>query len=133
MQDLNDQTQIQDMVDSFYGQVRLDPILGPIFDGKIQDRWPQHLNTLYSFWGSVLLDQKSYKGFPFPPHAFLPIDQSHFDIWLSIFKKNLDRKWSGPCAEEAWWRAQRMAEVFAARISAIKAQNEDGSGSTPIV
>ena len=42
------------LVDSFYAKIRVDPLLGGIFNGVIQDRWPQHLAKMYTFWGSVL-------------------------------------------------------------------------------
>ena len=37
------------MVDTFYGEVRKDALLGPIFNQVIQDRWPEHLEKMSAF------------------------------------------------------------------------------------
>jgi|GEM_PF-3202726 len=41
---------IQLLVNAFYQQIREDALLGPIFNGVIQDRWPAHLEKMYRFW-----------------------------------------------------------------------------------
>lgn len=38
------------LVDSFYEKVRLDDLLKNIFEEKIQNRWPEHLEKMYRFW-----------------------------------------------------------------------------------
>ena len=48
------------MVDSFYGKVREDAMLSFIFNDRIQDRWPEHLEKMYRFWQTVLLDEHTY-------------------------------------------------------------------------
>ncbi|HEV8082029.1 MAG TPA: group III truncated hemoglobin [Chitinophagaceae bacterium] len=60
---------IKKLVDTFYDKVRRDQLIGPIFNGRIQDRWPQHLEKMYTFWQTVLLGEHTYFGTPFPPHA----------------------------------------------------------------
>jgi hemoglobin len=107
---------IQVLVDSFYGKVRIHPLLGGIFNGVIQDRWPQHLEKMYRFWQTVLLGEHSYHGGPFPPHARLPIDQEHFDAWLGLWHETVDQHFSGAKAEEAKWRGDKMALMFLSKI-----------------
>src|SRR5688500_13422400 len=72
---------IKTLVDAFYEKVKKDELLAPIFNERIQDRWPQHLKKMYAFWQTVLLDERTYVGSPFPPHAQLPVDHSHFKRW----------------------------------------------------
>jgi hemoglobin len=38
------------LVDRFYGKVRCDALLGPIFNDVAQVDWPAHMATLYSLW-----------------------------------------------------------------------------------
>lgn len=104
------------LVDRFYERVRTDALLGPIFEERIQDRWPAHLAKMYTFWQTVLLDEHTYDGAPFPPHAKLPVDHQHFEQWLQIFTRTADELFSGDKNEEAKWRAARMAELFERRI-----------------
>ena len=45
------------LVDTFYGKIRENELLGPIFNGILKDRWPAHLEKMYRFWQTVLLEQ----------------------------------------------------------------------------
>ncbi|NKX30086.1 group III truncated hemoglobin, partial [Rhodobacteraceae bacterium R_SAG6] len=45
---------LRELVHAFYGKIRKDPVLGPIFAARIDD-WPPHLDRMTSFWSSVAL------------------------------------------------------------------------------
>ena len=113
---------IKTLVDAFYEKVRRDELLSPIFNNRIQNRWPQHLEKMYSFWQTVLLDERTYLGSPFTPHAQLPIDHSHFQRWMKLFIETADTLFDGKKAEEAKWRAGKMAELFESKIEYYKKQ-----------
>jgi len=116
---MNDITGIEDiklLVDSFYGQVREHSLLAPIFNGVIGNRWPQHLEKMYRFWQTVLLQEHTYYGSPFPPHARLPVTQEHFDAWLGLWHRTVDSLFRGPKADEAKWRGDKMAVMFLTKI-----------------
>ena len=51
--DIQDIEDIKLLVDRFYGRVREDETLKDIFNNKIQDRWPEHLEKMYRFWQTV--------------------------------------------------------------------------------
>ena len=104
------------LVDTFYDKVQKDELIGAIFNDRIQDRWPQHLAKMYTFWQTVLLGEHTYYGSPFPPHAKLPVEKEHFDRWLSLFSQTLGELFSGEVASEAMWRANKMAEMFQYKI-----------------
>jgi len=108
------------LVDNFYGKVRKDPLIGPIFDQVIQDRWPEHLEKMYRFWQTVLLEDHTYFGSPFPPHANLPVEWVHFEKWLELFNQTIDEHFTGEVAAEARWRANKMAEMFNFKIQYYK-------------
>jgi len=105
------------LVDTFYGKVRADALLAPVFNERIQDRWPQHLERMYTFWQTVLLDERTYYGSPFPPHAQLPVDYTHFQQWMKLFTETIDELYDGQIAEEAKWRAGKMAQMFQFKIA----------------
>ena len=111
---------IKKLVDTFYEKVRKDELIGPIFNEKIQDRWPQHLEKMYTFWQTVLLGEHTYFGSPFPPHANLPVSHQHFEKWIELFTKTLDELFTGAIAEDAKWRAVKMAEMFESKIEYYK-------------
>lgn len=114
------------LVNTFYSRIREDDMLGIIFDQNIQDRWPEHLSKMYRFWQTLLLGDYTYDGRPFPPHAHLPIGKQHFDQWLSIFRKTVDDLFIGEKAEEAKWRADKMASMFQSKLEYIQ-NNPDKS------
>lgn len=111
--DIND---IRQLVDSFYGKVRNDKLIGPIFIGAIGNEWPTHLDKMYRFWQTVLLGDHTYFGSPFPPHSKMPLEQKHFDTWLSLWKETVDSQFTGKTAEEAKWRADKMAVMFLSKL-----------------
>ncbi len=118
--DILDLTDVKLLVDTFYGKVRNDELIGPIFNERIQDRWPQHLNKMYTFWQTVLLGEHTYFGTPFPPHAQLPVEGEHFERWLSLFAETVSELFQGKIADEALWRANKMAEMFQSKIEYYK-------------
>jgi hemoglobin len=104
------------LVDTFYERIQTDTLLGPIFNERIENRWPVHLEKMYHFWQTVLLGEHTYFGSPFPPHAKLPIGHRHFAAWLALFTKTVDELFTGEKADEAKWRAGKMAEMFEFKI-----------------
>ncbi|MAB57809.1 MAG: globin [Aequorivita sp.] len=111
---------VKHLVDSFYAKIREDKLLKEIFNSNIQDRWPQHLEKMYTFWQTVLLSEHTYYGSPFPPHAKMPIDKEHFDRWLQLWFDTIDENFTGEIADEAKWRASKMAEMFQFKINYIR-------------
>src|SRR3546814_11064368 len=49
-----DDAGLKNVVHNFYGRVRDDTELGPVFDDAISD-WPHHLGKMVDFWSSVML------------------------------------------------------------------------------
>ena len=118
--DISHLEDIRLLVNEFYRKVQMNPLIGPIFIGVIQDRWPEHLEKMYRFWQTVLLDENTYNGRPFPPHAQMPLDQKHFDVWLGLFLQTVDENFDGTVADDAKMRAQNMASMFLNKIEHIR-------------
>lgn len=120
LKDINNLHDIQLLVNSFYDRVKIDPLLGPIFHGIIRDQWPAHLDKMYRFWETVLLDAHTYQGAPFLPHASMPLEQQHFHRWISLFHGTIDEHFSGEKAERAKWQASKMASLFLNKIQSYQ-------------
>jgi len=108
------------LVDEFYSQVREDDLIGPVFNGVIEDRWPLHLEKMYGFWETICFDVRKYSGSPFQKHAPLPIEAKHFDRWLSLFTATVDRYFAGEKAEEVKKRAKNMGLMFQYKLEHLK-------------
>lgn len=131
MKERKEITSIEDiklLVDNFYGKVKVDLLLGDIFNDIIKDRWPQHLEKMYRFWQTVLLGEHTYYGSPFPPHAKLPVEQKHFNAWLKLWYETIDEYFVGEKADEAKWRGDKMAVMFLSKIEYYR-----NSSETPII
>lgn len=111
---------IRIMVDSFYQKVREDNLLQGIFNNTIKERWPEHLEKMYRFWQTLLLEEHTYHGAPFAPHAVMPLTQQHFQRWLELFHATVDELFAGEKAELAKERGSRIAEVFLAKMQYLE-------------
>lgn len=104
-----DEAMIDRLVRAFYAKVRLDPLLGPIFEARIRD-WEPHLQRMCAFWSSVALMSGIYHGSPMAMHMRLPIDAEHFDRWLALFEATAREVCPPVAAEHFIERAQRIGE-----------------------
>ena len=116
------------LVHGFYGRVRVDPLLGPIFADRITD-WGPHLAKMVEFWSSVALMTGRYHGQPILKHLPLPVEGAHFDRWLALFRQTAEEVC--PPAGAAWVieRAERIAGSI--HINILDARNAYGRGNLP--
>lgn len=111
---------IKILVDTFYDRVREDELLSPIFNGVIKDNRPVHLEKMYRFWQTILLEEHTYSGSPFAPHVKLPVKGEHFERWKQLFFETVDENFLGEKAKEAKLRAEKMAEMFQIKITYLQ-------------
>jgi hemoglobin len=116
-----DEDILRDLVHRFYGKVRRDPVLGPIFAARITD-WGPHLERMVAFWSSVSLMTGRYHGRPVPAHTPLPVDGAHFDLWLHLFRQTAREVCTPAGAAHVIERAERIARSL--RIAVEEAQAE---------
>jgi hemoglobin len=98
------------LVETFYGRVRLDPVLGPIFESQLEGRWDEHLAALKDFWSSVTMLTGRYRGKPHAAHVPLGLTPAHFEHWLGLFETTVNDLCAGPAAALFISRAHRIAE-----------------------
>ena len=104
-----DEPMIARLVEAFYERVRLDPLIGPVFDARVAD-WGPHLEQMKLFWSSVALMSGVYHGRPMPKHLPLPVDARHFDRWLALFEATAADICPPAAAAHFIERARRIAE-----------------------
>ncbi|MEQ1732266.1 MAG: group III truncated hemoglobin [Bacteroidia bacterium] len=121
--DIENINDIQLMVNTFYERVQQNEVLAPIFEARIGNRWPEHLEKMYRFWETILLNNHTYSGAPFAPHATMPIDNSHFEVWVDVFNGTLADLFEGEVAKEAKARGTLMAALFASKLQYINKQH----------
>lgn len=112
MKDIENRDDVIRFVDSFYIKVRNSNKLGYIFDEIAQTNWETHLPVMYSFWASILLEERSFSGNPMKVHIDLadnaPMTSVEFSEWIELF--------AGEIADEAKARASNIARLMLANI-----------------
>lgn len=121
-----DDAMIERLVGAFYGRVRRDPLLGPIFERGVHD-WDAHLARMCDFWSSVALMSGRYHGQPMAVHLPLSIEARHFDRWLAIFAETAQDVCPPPAAAHFLDRARRIAGSLALGIAAAGGQGRGGA------
>lgn len=102
---------VRTLVERFYGTVRRDPRLGPIFEERLHGRWQAHLDRLTDFWAAVLLRAGSYKGQPVAVHSGIrEIAPEDYAIWLAHFRTTAAEVFSSQAAPVVIAAAERIAE-----------------------
>jgi hemoglobin len=119
-----DEDMLRDLVHRFYGRVRADAVLGPVFAARIRD-WGPHLERMTAFWSSVALMTGRYHGRPVPAHTPLSIDAAHFDRWLALFRETARAVCTPAGAAHVIERAERIARSL--RIAVREARAAPGA------
>lgn len=111
------EARLKALVDLFYGRVRQDPLIGPIFNRAIGD-WPEHLDRLQAFWSSVMLTSGRYKGRPLPAHIKHrdSIGAASFERWLALWREATEEVMPPAAAAALQDKAARIAESLALGI-----------------
>ena len=109
---------LSELVDLFYGRVRKDDLIGPVFNRAIDD-WPEHLERLQAFWSSVMLTSGRYKGRPLPAHVKHgdSIRQASFDRWLELWREATEEVLPPAAAAAMQEKAGRIAESLSLGIA----------------
>lgn len=103
-----DEPMITRQVHAFYMAARQDPLIGPVFEAKVQD-WDRHLGRMCAFWSSVALMSGRYNGAPMQAHAPLPIAADHFGRWLELWAETAREQCPPEAADRFILLAGRIA------------------------
>ena len=109
---------VDHLVETFYGRIRDDDLLGPIFAERIAD-WPKHLARMKAFWRSVLHNSGEFSGNPMLKHLAIPgLELRHFAHWLDLFYQTLrDIKRHHAATELVGTRARMIADSLLTAIA----------------
>ena len=112
--------EIKLLIDSFYRQVKIDPLIGVFFTETASVDWEKHLPKMYDFWESTLFHTQKYKGNPIIKHLDLhnkkAIKSEHFQRWIELFCKTVDENFEGETANTAKARAHSIATIIQFKI-----------------
>ena len=109
---------IDRLVETFYGSIREDELLGPIFAERVAD-WAAHLARMKAFWRSVLHNSGEFSGNPMIKHIAIPgLEERHFAHWLELFYATLrDLDGDRAATELVGTRARMIADSLLTGIA----------------
>jgi hemoglobin len=120
---------IHQVVHGFYGKIRQDPALGPIFTRVIaEDAWPAHLQKMCDFWSSVMLMSGRFHGAPMPAHLRIKgqdgegLNGRHFARWLHLFSETVAELCPPEAAALFEQKAQMIAQSLQLGIAAARGE-----------
>ncbi|HMC97000.1 MAG TPA: group III truncated hemoglobin [Flavobacteriales bacterium] len=117
--DITTSEDIRELVERFYRSLVIDPVIGHFFVGLDLEH---HLPRIAAFWEMVLLDRPGYTTNVTDVHLRLnqriPMERTHFDRWLELFRKAVDERYTGEKAEEAKLRALSVATAMLIKVQA---------------
>ena len=117
IREIKNEEDVHELVYTFYGKIRKDSLLSPIFKSKIADEaWDNHLGNMIRFWSSMLLFTRTYNGDAMSKHFALPIGEEHFLQWLKLFQETVDELFTGKIAEDAKLRANGISRIIGAHV-----------------
>ena len=101
---------LTELVHSFYADVRADPLLGPVFEAALHERWEPHLARMVDFWSTVALGSKSFRGNVMTKHMALQgVTPAHFAAWVKLWGEHTERLFSPEVARELQTAAHGIA------------------------
>ena len=111
---------IKQLVDSFYEKVKVDEVIGYIFNDVVRMNWEIHLPVMYKFWENTLFYTGSYEGNPLELHKNIhqltPLTALHFNQWTLLFNNSVDELFEGINSNLAKQRALSIATVLQIKI-----------------
>ena len=117
-----DITSIQDielLVNSFYKKVETSES-GFFFNDIAQVNWEKHLPKMYLFWRALLFADVKFDGNPmgahFPINEKMPMENHHFETWLTLWKATIDEHFSGKTADAAKNKAENIAKLMSYKM-----------------
>jgi hemoglobin len=120
---------IHAVVHGFYGRIRQDPALGPIFNRVIAaDAWPAHLQKMCDFWSSVMLMSGRFHGAPMPAHLRIEtqpgegVNARHFARWLHLFSETVAEFCPSEAAALFVQKSQMIAQSLQLGIAASRGE-----------
>jgi hemoglobin len=126
--DIEDRADCERLVRAFYSRALEDPIIGFLFVDVAHLDLEAHVPVIASFWETILLGARSYRGGAFRPHAVLHakagLRAGHFERWLTLWRATVDELFAGERAELAKAHAERVAQAFLARLRSIPSASD---------
>jgi len=118
MRDIETREDLEFLLTGFYEVATKDEQIGHHF---AELDLVSHLPVIVDFWEKILFGKPVYFGNPLLIHQkineIFPLKSEHFERWLEIFSRTVDKFFTGETAENAQLRARTIAHSLNQRIN----------------
>lgn len=118
--DIKTRGDIEFLIRNFYDKAKADELIGPIFVNIFKVNWDKHLPVMFDFWENTLFFTGVYTGNPMQVHKrihrIFPLEEKHFQKWVSIFNATVDELFEGEKALLAKQRAISISAIMKAKL-----------------
>jgi hemoglobin len=124
MRDIETRKDIEDLLNDFYAQAFIDPLIGRFFTEVAPLDLSTHLPVIADFWESIVLDTRTYSKNVMAVHQHLhalsPIHKEHLDRWVELFTKAVATRFEGPRATLMQQRGRSVATLMDLKLNHTK-------------
>lgn len=118
--DIETRADIEALIRAFYVHAMQDELIGLFFTEVVKLDLEIHLPIMYDFWESLLFHRGLYHGAMMQKHILLNQKKAllaeHFERWIELFEREVDRQFAGPVAEDAKSLARAVAPSMKAKL-----------------
>ncbi|WP_106792531.1 group III truncated hemoglobin [Aquimarina sp. Aq78] len=120
MKDITSRQDIEFLMNAFYKDAFADPAIGIFFTKIAKINLEEHIPEITDFWEQQLFRTGNYKKNVMQIHKNLSskkkLEKIHFDTWLSLFHKTVDRNFKGEKAHLIKTRALSIVTIMQLKI-----------------
>ena len=120
MRDIENRTDIENLMTAFYTKAIDDKTIGHYFTEVVTLNLEKHLPIICNFWESVLFNQAVYHGNVMQIHQHLhslsAFTGEHFKQWLLLLKQTVNEHFEGDNSEKIKQRAESIATVMTIKL-----------------
>lgn len=120
MNDIENRTDVEKLVTSFYEKVHQEPKLAPVF-AMPQTEFERHLERTFNFWENWLFQTGNYHGgmmwVHIQKHAEHPLTTELFERWLALWFLTVDELFVGKNANFVKKKALEIGQVMNHRLN----------------
>jgi hemoglobin len=121
MKDLENRSDIERMLESFYAKAFKDHLIGYFFTEVVPLNLETHIPIIASFWESVVFGTQGYRKNVMEVHQHIhqlsAIKKEHLERWAMLFTQTVDEFFKGDNAELMKQRAKSIATLMDIKLN----------------
>ena len=119
--DIQDRSDIQELIVAFYERAFADDLIGHIFTDVMHMDLEAHMPIMCDFWETVLFHTGAYRRNAFEIHRQInhlaPLSSVHFQRWEDLWHGTVDAMFEGEKANLAKLNASRISGSIQRRLA----------------